>query len=104
QPYSQQNFQHNLSQRDKNLTKQKLATPRPKDLSVTNINHHIIQKLGHTMPKYGIKQFITHYRVLKERTPTGATPEKGLDQQACSVWRMLTPSPEQLFQPTRRSR
>jgi len=25
-----QNFQHNLSQRDKNLTKQKLATPRPK--------------------------------------------------------------------------
>ena len=75
---SRQNFQHNLSQRDKNLTKQKLATPRPKDLSVTKINHHIIQKLGHTMPKYGIKQFITHYRVLKERTPTGATPEKGL--------------------------
>ncbi len=30
------------------------------------------------MPKYGIKQFITHYRVLKERTPAGATPEKGL--------------------------
>ncbi|WP_287005087.1 hypothetical protein, partial [Gordonia sp. UBA7860] len=42
------------------------------------INHHIIQKLGHTMPKYGIKQFITHYRVLKERTPADATPEKGL--------------------------
>ena len=43
-------LQHNLSQRDKNLTKQKLATPTPQGRCHKNKNHPYPKTLGHTMP------------------------------------------------------
>ena len=101
QPYSWQNFQHNLSQRDKNLTKQKLATPRPKDLSVTKINHHIIQKLGHTMPKYGIRQSCQYTIEFSKNTHLPAPPRMARRSLVSWCLELLTPSPEQLFQATR---
>jgi hypothetical protein len=95
-------FQHNLSQRDKDLTKQKLATPAL-GASATKTIHLISKKLGHTMPIMASDNSSTHYRVLKEHTPTGTTPATGRSPASFrSVW-MRWPSPAQLFQPTRRS-
>ncbi|WP_273491347.1 hypothetical protein, partial [Gordonia otitidis] len=60
--------------REKNLTKQKLATPGPASERYKKSSHN--PKTWTHDAKYGIRQFITHYRVLKERTPTGATPKR----------------------------
>ncbi|AFR48518.1 hypothetical protein KTR9_1879 [Gordonia sp. KTR9] len=54
-----------------------------------------------TMPKMASDNSSSHYRVLKEHTPTSYPPNQGSHQQTCMSTYQATPSPRQLFQPTR---
>lgn len=63
--------------------------------------HHNIHKEC-TMPKTASDNPSSHYRVLKEHTPTRYSPHhRAFTSRLGSDLQTLTPSPGQLFQPTR---